>query len=305
MSAVDSFRIQFEALLRGLTEGETEIFKAQVREATEEFLEDVFLKIRTVITTTDADTATVDMPKVFNYTGSTKPLTQRWKRKKAYKAGREGAQPYLWRGHSDKHHRKRLVTVLEELAYNDGETGEALFDELGGLTAEGSLSGSSALRPGLVISGYNGRPYNPETQKYVAWADAVDPRVNHYLKQAALMPEPGSGVRSIRSASVSVEGRRGEISIQRAVVEGLVKAGINVSFLAKLDGFLGPSSGEDELATILSEAGLIDDYDRDKMSGLLQQGHGIVTPWFGHFLTTTGDGTLTDYLKDAGIDLGT
>lgn len=306
MSAVEGFVVQFEALLRGITEGETELLKDQIQEGTENFLQDVFFYILRIIQKNKAETQAIEYPKVFNYTGRTANLTRRWILQKNSKLGRKGSlDPHLWKGTSHLRGRKRLVDLLDELSDEGKGTGKKLFKELGGLSAEGSISGSSALRPGIVISGFNGRPYNPTTKKYVSWEQAVTPRVNHYLKQAAVMPVSGSGVRKTSlPGRVSVKGVSGTISLQRAVANGLLRAGISVSYLSVLNNFVGQAGSYDDLAQYLAQAGLISDADQKKFNHLHQYNHGILTPWFGFFLTSDGEGSLSSYLKDAGVNLG-
>ena len=160
-------------------------------------------------------------------------------------------------------------------------------------------TGSSALKPGLKFSKWAGKAYNPRTREYVAWKDAVIPAVNHYLRQGAV--RTNTGARLGPNSRVSVEGRRGQISVQRALVEGLASAGINVSFLSKLNSFLGAKSDFDELADILETLGLIDQKERNKIGHLHKYKHAILLPYFGALLSSTGKNSLTAYLQREGV----
>jgi hypothetical protein len=100
---------------------------------------------------------------------------------------------------------------------------------------------------------------------------------------------------------VSVSGRRGQISIQRALVEGLASAGINVSYLEKLNSFLGASAQYDELADLMAELGLISEKDQQKIGHLAKYDHAILLPYFGGLLSNSGDDSLTAFLRKEGV----
>lgn len=306
MSITAEFAIQFEALLRGLQAGEAEYLKSEITEATEEWLTEVFGHIQSTIQRLAPDKTTYSYTGALNYTGETESLTQKWiaDKNKVMGRNRSDSKPYLWRGTSRKRGRTSLIDLLDGLS-ESSKTGKALFFALGGITAEASVTGSNALRPGIRISGYTGKPYDVRNKKYVSWAQAVTPMVNEYLKQAAVMPVEGVSINQ-KGGKVSVPGQRGQISMARAIANGLLRAGISVSYLDKLGTFLGPKSNFDDLADVLYEADLLGDdadYQRSKFNGLHRQGHGILTPVFAQFFVGTGAKTLKQKLKDKGIGI--
>lgn len=306
MSITADFVNQFEALLRGLQAGEAEYLKSEITAATEKWLTEVFGHIQSVIQRLEPQKTAYSYKGALNYTGETEPLTQKWIADKNKVMGRKRSEskPYLWRGTSRKRGRTGLIDLLDDLS-EDSQTGKKLFVALGGITAEASVTGSSALRPGVRISGYTGKPYDVRKKKYVSWAQAVTPIVNEYLKQAAVMPVEGVSINQ-KGGKVSVPGQRGQISMARAIANGLLRAGISVSYLDKLGTFLGPSSNYDELADVLHEAGLLggdEDYQRSKFNGLHRQGHGVLTPLFAQFFVGLDSKSLTAALRAEGISI--
>lgn len=302
MSATRDFTIQFEALVRGLTEGEVALVRGQITDATEKFLREFFGRLVSFIRRFDVEQETYDYGRnPFGFDGETKPITAKWNRDKntAFGIARSIRRPNLWRGVSRKKGKKSLLEFLSSL---DGKkaTGQKLFSALGGIDISPISSGQGALKPGLVYSKYSGKAYNPRTKKYVSWKDAVDPAIDHYLKIGARQSNSGA---NLRGGKVTVPGRRGSISVQRAVVEGLVSVGINVSYLDKLNGFIGANSDYDELASVMAEAGLFNGAKKqqDKLGYLQRQGHGILLPYFGTFLQGSEEGSLLSYLKKEGV----
>lgn len=301
MSVTADFQAQFEALVTGLTEGETAFVRSEIESATVAFLNNVFTSLAAMIKNLPETADVIQYaPNAFGYNGTTKRITSRWQIRKnlARKRPALAKEPRLFRGLTEDKGGTSLVQLLSDLGENNA-VGAKLYTGLGGLSLSPVATGSSALKPGLKYSKWAGKAYNPRTREYVAWKDAVIPAVNHYLKQGAV--RTNTGARLGPNSRVSVEGRRGQISVQRALVEGLASAGINVSFLSKLNSFLGAKSKYDELAGILQELGLIATKERDKISFLHKHNHAILLPYFGALLSSNGKNSLTNYLIKEGV----
>lgn len=303
MSVTGDFKTQFEALVRGLTEGSVAYQRGKIEEATTEFLTDVFFNIASIITRLPQDQEEYDYGQnnPFGYSGNTRKLTDKWIRDKnsAFGIARSQRRPALWRGVSKARGKTSMVQLLRTIGGDDATTGKTLFRELGGLELSPISSGSGALKKGLVYSSFSGRAYNPVTKRYVSWKNAIDPAIDHYLKQGAYKATGGARVN--QSGRVSVPGQRGSISIQRALVTGLLETGISVSYLQKLNTFIGSSSDFDEMAELLEETGIIESDQANKMGYLQRQGHAVLLPLFGELLNSDGEDGLTAYLKDKGV----
>jgi hypothetical protein len=301
VSVTADFQAQFEALVTGLTDGETAFVRSEIETATVAFLKNVFSSLATMLTKLPETADVIQYaPNAFGYEGTTKRITSRWQIRKNRAQNRPALakEPWLFRGLSEDRGKESLVSLLARLG-KDANTGTKLYTGLGGLSLSSVASGSSALKPGLKYSKWTGKAYNPRTKEYVSWKDAVIPAVNHYLRQGAVKANSGARVGS--NNRVSVEGRRGQISIQRALVEGLASAGINVSFLSKLNSFEGASSKYDDLAGILEEIGILTTPERDKLSFLHKHKHAILLPYFGALLSSNGKDSLTNFLQKEGV----
>ena len=301
MSVTADFQAQFEALVTGLTEGETAFVRSEIETATVAFLSNVFTSLSAMISAMSKEAEVIQYaPNAFGYEGTSKRITSRWQIRKNIGLGKKPLtqEPLLFRGLSEKKGKTSLVQLLKKLGA-DNDLGPTLYTGLGGLSISPVATGTSALRPGLTFSKWTGKPYNPRTREYVAWKDAVIPAVNHYLKQGAIKTNTGATLGP--NSRVSVEGRRGQISIQRALVEGLASAGINVSYLSKLNSFLGANSDFDELADLLATLGLIDQEDQYKIGHLHKNKHAILLPYFGALLQSNGKSSLNAYLKKEGV----
>jgi|TARA_Y100001934_G_scaffold13419_1_gene16349 hypothetical protein len=301
VSVTADFQAQFEALVTGLTEGETAFVRSEIESATVAFLNNVFTSLAAMISAMSKEAEVIGYaPNAFGYEGTSKRITSRWQIRKNIGLGKKPLtqEPMLFRGLSEKKGKTSLVQLLRRLGSNN-DVGAKLYTGLGGLSLSPVATGSSALKPGLKFSKWAGKAYNPRTREYVAWKDAVIPAVNHYLRQGAV--RTNTGARLGPNSRVSVEGRRGQISVQRALVEGLASAGINVSFLSKLNSFLGAKSDFDELADILETLGLIDQKERNKIGHLHKYKHAILLPYFGALLSSTGKNSLTAYLQREGV----
>lgn len=301
MSVTADFQVQFEALVTGLTEGETAFVRSEIETATVAFLSNVFTSLALVIKNMSVKAEVLGYaPNAFGYEGSSKRISSRWQIRKNIGLGKKPLtqEPMLFRGLSEKKGKTSLVQLLKRLGKNS-DLGSTLYTGLGGLSISPVATGASALRPGLKFSKWTGKPYNPRTREYVAWKDAVLPAVNHYLKQGAIKTSAGATLGP--NSRVSVEGRKGQISIQRALVEGLASAGVNVSYLSKLNSFLGASSEYDELADLLAALGLIDQEDQYKIGHLHKHKHAILLPYFGALLQSNGKSSLNAYLKKEGV----
>lgn len=301
MSVTADFQAQFEALVTGLTEGETAFVRSEIESATVAFLNNVFTSLAAMISAMSKEAEVIGYaPNAFGYEGTSKRITSRWQIRKNIGLGKKPLtqEPMLFRGLSEKKGKTSLVQLLRRLGSNN-DVGAKLYTGLGGLSLSPVIKGKGALRPGLRVSGWNGKPYNPRTKEYVAWKDAVIPAVNHYLRQGAI--QPTQGVKIVGNGRVTVEGVRGHVSTQRALAQGLVTAGINISYLAKLNSFLGAKSDFDELADILETLGLIDQKERNKIGHLHKYKHAILLPYFGALLSSTGKNSLTAYLQREGV----
>lgn len=307
MALVEDFRIQFEALVLGMQRGEVSLFQEQVEAATKKWLKNIFSVMASAIRRLPVSDAVYDYgPNPFGYK-STKPTTYKWQERKfkklaAHQKDYGGPVPALWRGISRVQPGKTsLVELLDKLG-RKRSVGPKLFDALGGATLPEQFSGQKAFAQKYFRqSGFTGKAYNTRTQANMSWRSAVDPEVNRLLREGARKVVPGSGARINGNNTVSVAGRSGTISMQRAVVEGLVQAGISISYLAKLDSFRGPGAGEDELAVILNQIGLLDDKNTKKLGWLHKYGHGVMTPMMGAQMFGPGNETLQSYLKKSRV----
>lgn len=301
MSVTADFQAQFEALVTGLTDGETAFVRSEIETATVAFLNNFFNSLAGFIRRMSVKAEVVNYaPNAFGYSGTTKRITSNWQIRKNRGLGLKPLtqEPRLFRGLSRSQGKTSLLDLLTDLG-DDSDVGAKLYTGLGGLSLSSVASGSNALKPGLVFSKWTGKPYNPRTKEYVSWKDAVIPAVNHYLRQGAVKANSGARVGS--NNRVSVEGRRGQISIQRALVEGLASAGINVSFLSKLNSFSGANSSYDDLADLLQEVGIIGESDQKKIGNLHKQKHAILLPYFGALLSSNGKDSLTNFLQKEGV----
>lgn len=301
MSVTADFQAQFEALVTGLTDGETAFVRSEIETATVAFLKNVFSSLATMLTKLPETADVIQYaPNAFGYEGTTKRITSRWqiRKNRAQKRPALAKEPWLFRGLSEDRGKESLVSLLSRLG-KDANTGTKLYTGLGGLSLSPVIKGSGTVRPGLKVSTWNGKPYNPRTKEYVSWKDAVIPAVNHYLRQGAI--QLSEGVKLIGNNRVTVKGRQGHISVERALSEGLASAGINVSFLSKLNSFEGASSKYDDLAGILEEIGILTTPERDKLSFLHKHKHAILLPYFGALLSSNGKDSLTNFLQKEGV----
>lgn len=301
MSVTQAFQEQFQALVLGLTEGETAFLRSEIETATVKFLNNFFTSLSTRLASLPRDIQQIGYaPNAFGYAGSTKRITQPWqiRKNKAFGNPPLKNEPRLFRGLSKNKGKTSLISLLAKLGGNS-DTGVELYKGLGGLDISPKATGEGALKPGLVYSKWTGKAYNPRTKEYVSWKDAVNPAIDHYLKQGAVQPQGRARIGA--NGRVSVSGTRGQISIQRALVEGFVTAGINVSYLAKLNSFTGAGKSYDELSLVLEEVGLIGSDDQEKISGLAKYNHAILLPYFGALLASDGKDSLTQHLESEGV----
>lgn len=304
MSVTADFQAQFEALVTGLTEGETAFVRSEIETSTVEFLKNVFTSLAGVLNSMSKTAKVIQYPpNAFGYGGKSSPISPRWqiRKNKDFNKPPLTDEPYLfrWQNEIDGPRKETsLVNLLTRLG-GDDDVGAELYTGLGGLTLSPIASGAKSLKSGLRVSGWTGKAYNPKTKEYVSWKDAVDPAVNHYLRQGALQAKNGVKIRT--DNRVTVEGRSGWISIQRAVVEGLVSAGISVSYLAKLNTFTGANSTYDDLADLMGELGILTEKENFKIGFLHKYNHAILLPYFGGLLAGTGKDSLTGYLQREGV----
>lgn len=283
MTAVADFTTQLAALLEGVSEGTRDYYQSAISKATEKFLRQFFHSLQLYINKLPKSLASDQVgPSSLGYR-RTVPLDDQWiKRKGRVLYGRKDARyPRLWRGISSSRGRESLVDLLAQLG-SDQRVGPRLMESLGGVQLKPRMLGATALKGGLESR--NGKVYNPGTKRYVSWAQAVNPVVDAKLRLAAAQ----RGASFTPTGRVAIPGRRGSVSQQRALAEGYLSIGYTVSFLSKIDSFLWGRADHDELARILTSAGLIESRAGKKFSGLLADGHAILTPYFGSLISAPG-----------------
>lgn len=295
MSVVADFERQLSSLIEGVSEGTAQYYEDKTAAAVRKFLNDFFLSLMQFIARRSNDAATARFsPNAFGF-GSTKPLTDDWMIRKVKVNDWNAVQPRLWQGISERKGKPSLSALLKRLG-SQGEAGDSLYWALGGVMIYQARPGQGALKAGVKTR--NGKPYNVGSGDRVSWARAVDPYVNARLAATA---RPVDGAKITPSGRVTIPGRRGAVSLQRALVEGFLSNGYTMSFLSKLDAFQGSQADSDELADLLNRLGLITTKERKKFTGLHRQGHPILTAYFGR-LINAGDrssNSLQSYINKA------
>ena len=117
MSVTADFKVQFEALVTGLKEGETAFVRSEIETATVAFLSNVFTSLALVIKNMSVKAEVLGYaPNAFGYEGSSKRISSRWQIRKNIGLGKKPLtqEPMLFRGLSEKKGKTKLSKIEKE-----------------------------------------------------------------------------------------------------------------------------------------------------------------------------------------------